>query len=113
MKRGFLFLLLGTALAACNSAGLAPDTAAPAAASIRVTPPGFQLPSGGGCAGEIARYRAIQDNDLAMGHVAQSVYDQIHGEIASAEKSCAAGRDGEARALVLASRQRHGYPTQL
>ena len=50
-----------------------------------MTPPGFQLPAGGDCAGEIARYRAIQANDLAMGHVAQSVYNKIKAEIAAAE----------------------------
>ena len=111
MKCGLAGLFLAAALAGCNAPGTAPE--APTAASIRVTPSGFQLPAGGGCAGEIARYRAIQDNDLAMGHVAQSIYDQIHAEIGAAEKTCAAGRDGEARAMILSSRQRHGYPTQL
>ena len=113
MRRSLMIISVGLALAACNSPGPAPDAAAPAAASIKVTPSGFQLPAGGGCAGEVARYRAIQDNDLAMGHVAQSVYNEIRGEIASADKACAAGRDGEARAMILSSRQRHGYPTQL
>ena len=113
MKRVLVGLLLAAALAGCNSPAQAPEAATPPAASIRVTPPGFQLPAGSGCAGEIARYRAIQDNDLAMGHVAQSIYDQIHAEIGAAEKTCAAGRDGEARAMILSSRQRHGYPTQL
>ena len=46
----------------------------PACAQSPVTPPSFQMPGGSGCAGEIARYRAVQDNDLAMGHVAKSVY---------------------------------------
>ena len=112
MKRALLGLLLAAPLAGCNSPAPTPQAAAPAA-SIRVTPPGFQLPAGSGCAGEIARYRAIQDNDLAMGHVAQSIYDQIHAEIGAAEATCAAGRDAQARAMILASRQRHGYPTQL
>ena len=78
-----------------------------------VTPPGFALPEGGSCAGEIARYRAIQENDLAMGHVAQSVYNQIKNEIAAAERECAAGHDAQARAMIVASRKRHGYPVDL
>ena len=100
-------------LAGCNSAGPSPGAPPPAPASLIVTPSNFQMPQGGGCAGEIARYRAIQDNDLAMGHVAQSVYNQIHGEIDAADRACAAGRDGEARAMILSSRKRHGYPTEM
>src|SRR5580704_19780089 len=72
-----------------------------------VTPPSFQMPGGSGCAGEIARYRAVQDNDLAMGHVAKSVYNQIKGEIGAAEQACAAGKDHEASAMIIESRKRH------
>ena len=63
-----------------------------------MTPPDFHMPQGEGCAGDIARYRAIQDNDLAMGHVAKSVYNQIKKEIAAAEALCSAGHEAEARA---------------
>jgi hypothetical protein len=85
----------------------------PKPGSITVTPPGFQLPAGGSCGGEIARYRAIMQNDLAMGHVAQSVYNQIKNETAAAEKECNAGHDAQSRAMILASKRRHGYPTDL
>jgi len=78
-----------------------------------VTPPGFNLPEGGSCAGEIARFRAIQENDIAMGHVAQSVYNRIKDEIAAAERECAAGRDAQAQAMIVASKKRHGYPVGL
>ena len=84
-----------------------------AISAAKLTPSNFVMPAGSGCAGEIARYRAVQDNDLAMGHVAKSVYNQIKGEIADAEQVCAAGKDGEARAMITASRKRHGYPTDL
>jgi len=113
MLRGLAVLVVGASLAGCNASAPAPNAAAPAPASISVTPPGFQLPQGAGCAGEIARYRAIQDNDLAMGHVAQAVYNQIHAEIAEADKACSSGADAQARALILSSRRRHGYPTEL
>jgi hypothetical protein len=78
-----------------------------------VTPPSFQMPGGSGCAGEIARYRAVQDNDLAMGHVAKSVYLQIKREIEAAEKVCGAGQDAKATAMIHASEARHGYPTHI
>jgi hypothetical protein len=112
--RPCLFVILASAaLTGCNSVAPTPSAAPPAPASIVVTPPGFKLPEGGGCAGEIARYRAIQDNDLAMGSVNQSIYNQIHDEIGAAAKICAEGNDARARAMILSSRQRHGYPTQL
>jgi hypothetical protein len=110
MSRRNKILLLAAfllSLCACNSAA-PPPVAEPASRSV--TPPGFKLPEGSGCSGAIARYRAIQDNDLAMGHVNQNVYDQIRKEIGEAEGACAAGEDAKAQALVRASKARHGYP---
>jgi hypothetical protein len=104
--------LAGFALAACNAP--APQASAPPApGSVAVTPPGFQLPGGDDCSAKIARYRAVQDNDLSMGHVVPSVYGKIKKEIAAAESACAAGRDAEAKAMIAASEKRHGYPTDL
>lgn len=97
------------ALAACNAP--APQASAPG--SVAVTPPGFQLPQGADCSAKIARYRAVQDNDLSMGHVVQSVYNQVKRETDAASKVCAAGRDAEAKSMVAASEKRHGYPTDL
>ena len=84
-----------------------------AAAQTPVTPPGFTLPGGEGCAGAIARYRAVQENDHASGNVAGGVYAQIQREIAAAEKVCAAGDDAKATQLIRASQSRHGYSTGL
>ncbi|HXZ17289.1 MAG TPA: hypothetical protein VEH77_15225 [Roseiarcus sp.] len=103
-----LVALAAFALAACNAP--APQ-ATPAPGSVAVTPQNFQLPEGSDCKAVIARYRAVQDNDLSMGHVARSVYAQIQRETAAAEKACAAGHDAEAKAMIAASEQRHGYPT--
>lgn len=80
------------------------------AAAPGVTPTNFRLPEGTGCAGDVARWRAIQDNDLNTGHVSRSVYDRIKVDIDSAAAACAAGRSGEASAMVRASRLRNGYP---
>lgn len=93
-------------LAACNQTASAP---APSPAGASVTPSGFRLPEGSGCQGEIARYRAVMSNDLAMGHVNQSVYSQVDRELKQADAACAAGRDAEAQRLVRASKSRHGY----
>ena len=113
MKSTLVFAILAAlALAGCNAQ--APQASAPPApGSVAVTPQNFQLPEGGDCRAEIARYRAIQDNDLSMGHVAQSVYNQIKREISAAEGVCSAGHDAEAKAMLVASERRHGYPTNL
>ena len=52
---------------------------------------------------------AIMSNDLAMGHVNQSVYNRVDREIAQAEAACTAGRDAEAVRMVNATKARHGY----
>jgi hypothetical protein len=98
-------------LSACNAP--APQASAPPTpGSVAVTPSNFTLPEGSGCGDRIARYRAIQDNDLSMGHVAKSGYTQIARQIAAAESACAAGRDAQAQSLITASQQRHGYPVE-
>jgi len=93
-------------LAACNQTAPGP-AAAPAGPGIG--PSSFRMPEGSGCKGEIARYRAVMSNDLAMGHVNQSVYSRADREIAQAEAACAAGRDAEALRMIRASKASHGY----
>ncbi len=102
-------LLAFTALAGCNSSG-PPAAPQPAAYRSPVTPSGFKLPEGAGCAGEIARYRAVMDNDKRTGHVGDKVYDVIGEEINGAEAACSAGNEAQAISLVRASKARHGYP---
>ena len=102
-------LLALTSLAACNSSG-PPAAPEPAAYRSPVTPAGFKLPEGTGCAGEIARYRAVMDNDKRSGHVGDKVYDTIREEINGAETACSAGNQSQSLSLVHASKVRHGYP---
>ncbi len=115
MSRNFL-PALGIAalvgLGGCNSSSPPPPVASapPQGSANGVTPSTFRLPGGAGCSGDVANWQAIQDNDLQTGHVSQSVYNQIKGEIAQAAAACQAGRDGEARSMVRASKVRHGYP---
>ncbi|KLK93477.1 hypothetical protein AA309_09210 [Microvirga vignae] len=91
--------LVALPLAACNQ-----TTSGPAQAPAR-----FRMPDGSGCQGEIARYRAVMSNDLAMGHVNQTVYNRVDREIGQAEAACAAGRDAEAQRMINATKNRHGY----
>jgi hypothetical protein len=93
-----LLLTATLALAACNQTASAPAGTSVAAGS-----------SATGCNGEIARYRAVMSNDLATGHVNQSVYNRVDREVSQAEAACAAGRDAEAVRMVNATKARHGY----
>lgn len=90
-------------LAACNEP--VPSTAAIA----NIAPANFRMPEGARCQGEAARYRAIMDNDLRMGHVNDSVYAKVDKELARAESTCAAGRDAEAVRMINATKSRYGY----
>jgi hypothetical protein len=93
-----LLLTGALALAACNQTASGPTGTNLLTSS-----------SNSGCRGEIDRYRAVMSNDLAMGHVNQSVYNRVDREIAQAEAACAAGRDAEATRMVNATKARHGY----
>jgi hypothetical protein len=117
MIRRLSLAVLCATLSACNtSQAPGPVASGPPAASAYanlpagVSPPGFRLPEGSGCAGSVARYSAIMDNDLNSGHTSQSVYDRIKSEIAQASTACSAGREAEAEGLIRASKARHGYP---
>ena len=110
MRACFVLLAAFTAAvsAGCNAAR--PPQAAPPGPAVSA-PTAQALPPGGpGCAGAVARYRSVVDNDLAMGHVNTSVHAQISNEIAEAASACSSGQDGRALSLLRASKSRHGYP---
>ena len=65
------------------------------------------------CGAAIARYKAVQANDVATGNVNRAVAAQIKREIDAAEAACSAGQDGKAMELLRASQTRHGYSTGL
>jgi hypothetical protein len=102
---------LGLALAACQSAA-PPSPTPPAPQEYRVpgvTPSTFRLPAGTGCSGEVERFQAVMDNDLASGHTTKGVHGRVSAEIASARQSCAAGNDGGAIGQIRATKARFGY----
>ncbi|MCA1952974.1 MAG: hypothetical protein LDL25_07390 [Hyphomicrobiales bacterium] len=106
-----LCLVALLALAACQTTAEPPAPAPkPEPRGVSVTPAGFQLPEGSGCQGDIARFRAIQANDLETGHTTRQVYDQIEAEMKRADALCTAGQSGAASAHVRATKSRFGYP---
>jgi hypothetical protein len=101
---------MGLLLAACTQSAPTPEPPRERTSASFVTPQGFRLPEGAGCSGDIARFRAVQDNDLSTGHVNQSVYNRIKTEVDQAASACAAGNDGGARGMLTATKRRFGYP---
>ena len=109
-----VILAASLGLAGCNGAGNSRQqaVAAPEQATPRlVTPSGFKLPDGAGCSGAVARFRALIDSDLDVGHTTKTVHAVMSGDIDRAAAACAAGNDAGARAQIAASRSRHGYPS--
>lgn len=100
---------LALLLAACTATSGPPPAPTPSSAPPGVTPSTFVLPTGTGCAGEVARFQAVMDNDIATGHTTRSVYDRVSAEIAQARATCAAGSEGAAIAQINATKARFGY----
>lgn len=101
--------LCAFALAACQTAS-APPAPPPEQAAAGVTPSTFRMPSGAGCSGEVERFQAVMDNDLATGHTTKGVHAQVSAQIATARQSCAAGNDAGATSQIRATKARFGYP---
>lgn len=89
-------MLLSGGLTACNSTAL-PDSS-------------LTQQSGSSCTAAIEDFRAIMNNDRQMGHVAERVYSRVMTELDGASRTCAAGKDMEARRSLAAIKARHGYP---
>lgn len=111
MRASPFIVAFGLGLSACQSAGPAPAPPAPAEYSVPgVTPSTFRLPSGTGCSGEVERFQAVMDNDLASGHTTKGVHARVSAEIASARSTCAAGNQGGAIGQIKATKAKFGYP---
>jgi hypothetical protein len=108
MRRLCLASLAAAALAACTSVA-PPPAPEPSSAPAGVTPRTFSMPTGTGCAGEVARFQAVMDNDLATGHTTKGVHERVSAEIAAARAICAAGSEGAANAQLAATKSKFGY----
>jgi hypothetical protein len=99
--------LAALALSACTQSSAPPSAAAGPTASLArpATPPA----QGGGCAGEIARTRAIVDADIASGNAGKSVGSRFTADLDQAQTACSAGRDADATRMVQAAKSRYGY----
>lgn len=109
MRVSPVIALCAFALAACQTAS-PPPAPPPEQAAAGVTPSTFRMPSGAGCSGEVERFQAVMDNDLATGHTTKGVHAQVSGLIASARQSCSSGNEADAISQIRATKSRFGYP---
>lgn len=111
MRATLVLAACGFALAACQSVGPSPAPPAPSDYTVPgVTPSTFRLPSGTGCSGEVERFQAVMDNDLASGHTTKGVHARVSSQIATARSTCAGGNDGGATGQIRATKAKFGYP---
>ncbi len=96
-------------VAACTTTSGPPPAPPPSSAAPGVTPNTFAMPQGAGCTGEVARFQAVMDNDIATGHTTRVVYDRVSAEIAQARATCAAGNNAGAISQINATKARFGY----
>jgi hypothetical protein len=98
-------------LSACQTASVAtPPAPPPEQAAPGVTPSTFHMPTGSGCSGEIARFQAVLDNDVAIGHTTKSVHDRASADLSRASATCSAGNEGAALGQLHATKTKFGYP---
>lgn len=61
------------------------------------------------CAGAIARFRAITNNDVATGNLNRSVYEQIEAGLPQVILLCRHGDDRQSLAALTQLEHRYGY----
>lgn len=111
MRATAILTACALALAACQTPSATPPAPSPEQAATGVTPNTFRLPTGAGCNGEVERFQAVMDNDLATGHTTKGVHTRVSAEIDAARKSCGAGNEGGAIGQIRATKAKFGYPS--
>ncbi|MGI8568357.1 MAG: hypothetical protein ACR2KT_04465 [Methylocella sp.] len=102
-------LLAAIALGGCNQTSGSSSPVAAVAPQAPAPPNWPKFPEGAGCAKDLNHYQTVLDADVGTGNVNRSVYDQIETDLSRAANECAAGHDGEARAIVRSTKLQHGY----
>src|ERR1700730_14802819 len=102
-------LLAALTLGGCNQTPGPTAPVATASPQAPVAPNWPKLPEGAACTNDLTHYQTVLDADVGTGNVNRSVYDQIETELIPAANACAAGHDGEARAIIRSTKLQHGY----
>lgn len=118
MQRMILAVLLfgaAATLGGCNQISSVPYSAPVAAAPssggpTMPAPPNWPaLPASASCSGPLDDFQKVIWSDVKTGNVNRSVYDSMAADLSRAAGACAAGQDGEALAILRATKAKHGY----
>jgi hypothetical protein len=101
--------LAAVALGGCNQTSGSSAPVAAVAPQRPAAPNWPKLPDGAACTNDLNHYQTVLDADVRSGNVNRSVYDQIETDLGRAANACAAGHDGEARAIIRSTKLQHGY----
>jgi hypothetical protein len=101
--------LAAIALCGCNQTSGSSAPVAAVAPRAPAPPNWPKLPEGAACTNDLNHYQTVLDADVGTGNVNRSVYDQIETDLGRAANECAAGHDGEARAIIRSTKLQHGY----
>jgi hypothetical protein len=102
-------LIAALALGGCNQTSGSPGPVASVDPRTPAKPNWPALPDGAACTNELTHYQTVLDSDVSTGNVNRSVYDAIATELVPAANACAAGKDGEALAMIRSTKVKHGY----
>jgi hypothetical protein len=102
-------ILAAIALGGCNQTSGSSAPVAAVAPQAPAPPNWPKLPDGAACTNDLNHYQTVLGADVGTGNVNRSVYDQIETDLDRAANACAAGHDGEARAIIRSTKLQHGY----
>jgi hypothetical protein len=80
-----------------------------AALAIMVLPLSAPAAAQSGCAGAIAQFRTVIDNDVKIGHLNKSVHGRIVPDLGRIAETCRSGKDAEAMRALAGLKSRFGY----
>src|SRR5688572_24865456 len=97
-------VLMGLSLAGCTTA---PD----GSTSVGVTAGAvnFHIPGPSVCAGPVAEFQSVIDNDVATGNLAKGVHGRVTTDLAPIKAACGAGREADATRQLATVKARYGY----
>jgi hypothetical protein len=98
-------------LCGCNmSSGSSNSTPVAAAPSSGAGAPAWPpLPPAAACTETLNKYQEVLTADVKSGNLNKTVYDQIEADLVRAAGACAAGKDGDAMAIIRSTKEKHGY----
>lgn len=103
---GILYAAFG--LGGCNqTTGYVPVAAGVPQSPARPAWP--SLPENAACTKELNHFQTFLDGEAGAGNLNRTVYDKIEIDMSRAANACAAGKDGEARAITHSIKSTYGY----